>query len=165
MRIAALVFFSIFLGLGFLSRQTFSAEITKVIIGVDAPAGNTADVILIPGGYTCRYAAGGQLLEVPADVMSLAQAQEAFFAAPLGGQTCDGKLYGFPAEYNLEYGGAYVNPALFEEAGLTYPPQWKSWDDVVTDAEKLTKVGADGVMTDEPSRLKNVLVQRGQWVS
>src|SRR5687767_11928634 len=127
--------------------ETFPWDVFIQTIQTSLPAGNTADVILIPGGYTCRYAAGGQLLEVPADVMTLEQAQEVFFAAPLGGQTCDGKLYGFPAEYNLEYGGAYVNPPLFEAAGLAYPPQWENWDAVVADAKKLTTVGSDGVMT------------------
>ena len=127
--------------------ETFPWDVFIQTIQTSLPAGNTADVILIPGGYTCRYATGGQLLEVPANVMTPAQADEAFFAAPVGGQTCDGKLYGFPAEYNLEYGGAYVNPALFESAGVTYPPQWKTWDDVIADAEKLTQVGSDGVMT------------------
>ncbi len=127
--------------------ETFPWEVFIQTIQTSLPAGNTADVILIPGGYTCRYASGGQLLEVPADVMTLDAAKDIFFDAPLGGQTCDGKLYGFPAEYNLEYGGAYVNPALFEAAGLTYPPQWQTWDDVVADARKLTTVGSDGVMT------------------
>ena len=127
--------------------ETFPWDVFIQTIQTSLPAGNTADVILIPGGYTCRYASGGQLLEVPADVMTLAQAQEAYYAAPLGGQTCDGKLYGFPAEYNIEYGGAYVNPALFEAASLTYPPKWSTWDDVVADAKKLTQVGSDGVMT------------------
>ena len=127
--------------------ETFPWDVFIQTIQTSLPAGNTADVILIPGGYTCRYAAGGQLLEVPSDVMTLDQAKEIFFAAPLGGQTCDGKLYGFPAEYNLEYGGAYVNPALFEEAGLNYPPKWDTWDAVVEDAKKLTKVGSDDVMT------------------
>ena len=127
--------------------ETFPWDVFIQTIQTSLPAGNTADVILLPGGYTCRYATGGQLLEVPADVMTLEQAQEVFFAAPLGGQTCDGKLYGFPAEYNLEYGGAYVNPALFEAAGLTYPPKWENWDAVVADAKKLTQVGSDDVMT------------------
>ena len=127
--------------------ETFPWDVFIQTIQTSLPAGNTADVILIPGGYTCRYAAGGQLLEVPADVMTVAQAQEIFFAAPLGGQTCDSKLYGFPAEYNIEYGGAYVNPALFEAGGVTYPPQWQTWDDVVADAKTLTQVGSDGVMT------------------
>ncbi len=128
-------------------QETFPWDVFIQTIQTSVPAGNTADVIIIPGGYTCRYAQGGQLLEVPADIMSLEQAQEAFFAAPLGGQTCDGKLYGFPAEYNLEYGGAYVNKVLFEEAGLTYPPAWQTWADVVADAKQLTKVGDDGVMS------------------
>ncbi len=127
--------------------ETFPWDVFIQTIQTSLPAGNTADVILIPGGYTCRYASGGQLLEVPADVMTLAQAQETFFAAPLGGQTCDGKLYGFPAEYNLEYGGAYVNPALFEAAGIAYPPKWANWDAVVADAKKMTVLGSDGVMT------------------
>jgi len=127
--------------------ETFPWDVFIQTIQTSLPAGNTADVILIPGGYTCRYAAGGQLLEVPADVMTLDQAKETFYAAPLGGQTCDGKLYGFPAEYNIEYGGAYVNPALFEAADLTYPPAWKTWDDVVADAKKMTTLGSDGVMT------------------
>ncbi|MEO8357628.1 MAG: sugar ABC transporter substrate-binding protein [Chloroflexota bacterium] len=127
--------------------ETFPWDVFIQTIQTSLPAGNTADVILIPGGYTCRYAAGDQLLEVPADVMTPDQAKEVFFAAPLGGQTCDGKLYGFPAEYNIEYGGAYVNPALFAAAGVTYPPAWENWDAVVEDARKLTQVGSDGVMT------------------
>ena len=127
--------------------ETFPWDVFIQTIQTSLPAGNTADVILIPGGYTCRYASGGQLLEVPADVMTLDAAKEMFYAAPLGGQTCDGKLYGFPAEYNIEYGGAYVNPALFEAAGVAYPPAWENWDAVLADAEKLTTVGSDGVMT------------------
>jgi multiple sugar transport system substrate-binding protein len=127
--------------------ETFPWDVFIQTIQTSLPAGNTADVILIPGGYTCRYAAGGQLLEVPAAVMTLTAAEALFYSAPLGGQTCDGKLYGFPAEYNIEYGGAYVNPALFKAAGLAYPPQWSNWDAVIADAKKLTTVGSDGVMT------------------
>ncbi len=127
--------------------ETFPWDVFIQTIQTSLPASNTADVILIPGGFTCRYAAGGQLLEVPADVMTVDAAKGIFFDAPLGGQTCDGKLYGFPAEYNLEYGGAYVNPALFEAAGVAYPPKWDNWDAVVADAKKMTVLGSDGVMT------------------
>jgi multiple sugar transport system substrate-binding protein len=127
--------------------ETFPWDVFIQTIQTSLPAGNTADVILIPGGYTCRYATGGQLLEVPAKVMSLDKAKGIFYAAPLGGQTCDGKLYGFPAEYNIEYGGAYVNPTLFAAAGVAYPPKWSNWDAVVADAKKMTTLGPDGVMT------------------
>jgi multiple sugar transport system substrate-binding protein len=126
--------------------ETFPWDVFIQTIQTSVPAGNTADVIQIPGGYTCRYGLGGQLLEVPAEIMTLEQAQEIFFAAPLGGQVCDGKLYGFPDEFNLEYGGAYVNQSLFEAAGLSYPPAWSSWSEVVADAQKLVEYNDDGTM-------------------
>jgi ABC-type glycerol-3-phosphate transport system substrate-binding protein len=58
--------------------ETFPWDVFIQTIQTSLPAGNTADVILIPGGYTCRYASGGQLLEVPADVMTLDAAKELF---------------------------------------------------------------------------------------
>lgn len=127
--------------------ETFPWDVFIQTIQTSIPAGNAADVIVMPGGFVPRFAKGGQLLEVPADILSVDKANELYFAAPLGAQTLDGKLYGFPLEYNLEYGGAYVNPAMFKAAGLTYPPVWKTWDDVVADAAKLKQVGDDGVMT------------------
>lgn len=126
--------------------ETFPWDVFIQTIQTSLPAGNVADVVLLPGGYTCRYARGGQLSEVPAEVLTLEQAQEIFYAAPLGGQVCDGKLYGIPAEYNLEYGGAYVNETFFREVGLSYPPAWKTWDEMLADAEKLTKYGQENVM-------------------
>jgi multiple sugar transport system substrate-binding protein len=127
--------------------ETFPWEVFIQTLQTSLPAGNEADVIILPGGNTCKYGLGGQLSEVPADVLTLADAQKEFYDAPIGNQTCDGKLFGFPIEYNLEYGGAYVNPALFEAAGVAYPPAWKTWDEMVADAAKLTQVGPDGVMT------------------
>lgn len=126
--------------------EAFPWDVFIQTIHTSIPAGNTADVIQIAGGYTCRYALGGQLLEVPAEMMALEQAEEIFFAAPLGGQVCNGKLYGFPAEYTLEYGGTYVNQALFEAASLAYPPAWASWAGVVADAQKLVEYNDDGSM-------------------
>ncbi len=58
--------------------ETFPWDVFIQTIQTSLPAGNTADVILIPGGYTCRYASGGQLLEVPANVMTLDQAKGIF---------------------------------------------------------------------------------------
>jgi multiple sugar transport system substrate-binding protein len=58
----------------------------------------------------------------------------------------EGKLFGFPNEYNLEVGAVLANQRMFEEAGLTYPPVWKNWEELVSDAKKMTKVEND-VMT------------------
>ena len=65
--------------------ETFPWDVFIQTIQTSVPAGNAADVIQLPGGYTCRFAAGGQLLEVPEDLMTLGEASETFFAAPLGG--------------------------------------------------------------------------------
>ena len=79
-------------------------------------------------------------------MLTLAKAQDLFYKAPLDGYVWEGKLYGMPNEYNLEVGGVLANKRLFEEAGLTYPPTWASWDALVADAKKMTKV-TDGTMT------------------
>ncbi len=106
-------------------------------------AGTEADVLEMFGSWVCSYAKGGRLAEVPAEVMGYSQAQELFYAAPLDGYYCDGKLYGMPNEFNLEVGGALVNPALFEAAGVTYPPAWQNWDEIAADGSKLAQFDGD----------------------
>ena len=110
-------------------------------------AKNEADVIELFGTWTCSYAKAGRLMEVPADVMTYEQAQQTYFKAPLDGYYCDGKLYGLPHEFNLENGGALVNPALFEKHGVTYPPQWKTFADMIADAQKMTEVEGGQMLT------------------
>ncbi len=111
------------------------------------PAKSEADVIEMFGTWTCGYARGGRLMEVPRIVMSLPEAQEQFFKAPLDGYNCDGKLYGFPNEFNLEYGGVLVNPEIFKKHNVPYPPQWKSFDELIADAKKMTESDSSGAMT------------------
>lgn len=126
--------------------ETFPWDVFIQTIQTSLPAGQVADVIEMPGGMGLRFAKGGQLLEVPEQVVTLERAKELFFEAPLGGYIYQGKLYGLPIEFNLEYGGAYVNREMFEAAGLPYPPQWKTWSDVVEYAKKLTKFDSSGAM-------------------
>jgi multiple sugar transport system substrate-binding protein len=80
---------------------------------------------------------------MPLSLMTYDQAAEKFFKAPLDGYYCDGKLYGLPQEFNLENGGALVNPAFFEEAGVAYPPKWGNFADLIADAKKMTKFDGD----------------------
>ncbi len=105
-----------------------------------------ADVIEMFGSWVQSYAKGGTLAEAPEDIVSMSQARELFYAAPLDGYVWEGKLYGLPNEYNLENGGVLVNKRMFEEAQLKYPPEWKSWEELVGDAKKLVKMEGD-VMT------------------
>lgn len=105
-----------------------------------------ADVIEMFGSWVQSYAKGGTLAEAPEDIVSMSQARELFYSAPLDGYVWEGKLYGLPNEYNLENGGVLVNKRMFEEAQLKYPPEWKSWEELVEDAKKLVKMDGD-VMT------------------
>jgi multiple sugar transport system substrate-binding protein len=111
------------------------------------PAGTEADILQMFGSWVCSYAEGNNLAEVPADVLTVDDAQSKILAAPIGGYICDGKLYGIPQEYNIEYGAVMVNTKLADEAGATnYKEGWKDWDAFIEDAKKLTVV-QDGVMT------------------
>lgn len=126
--------------------ETFEYDLFIQTLQTSMPAGTDADVIEMFGTWVCSYGNGGRLLEVPADVMTYAQAQELYFKAPLDGYYCNGKLYGLPHEFNLENGGALVNPALFEAHGVTYPPQWATFADLVADAVKMTEFDGDTMM-------------------
>jgi len=79
--------------------------------------------------------------------MTVAQAKDLFYSAPIGGFIVNDKLYGFPQEFNCEYGGVLVNKTLFQAAGITFPPQWKTMDDVVADGKKLVQHDASGMMS------------------
>lgn len=115
-------------------------------IQTNMAAKTEADVMEMFGSWVQAYAKGGTLAEVPEVLMSMSKAQELFYAAPLDGYVWEGKLYGMPNEYNLEVGGVLANQRMFEEAGLKYKPEWKTWEELVADAVKMTKV-QDGVMT------------------
>jgi multiple sugar transport system substrate-binding protein len=123
--------------------ETFEYELYIQTLQTSMAAGTEADVIEIFGTWTCSYANGGRLMEVPADVMTYEQAKELYYQAPLDGYYCNDKLYGMPHEFNLENGGALVNPALFEAHGVTYPPQWANFDALRADAAKMSEFEDD----------------------
>jgi multiple sugar transport system substrate-binding protein len=100
------------------------------------PAGSQADILQMFGTWTCSYA--DFLAPVPDDVMTLEDAQAAFYPAPIGGYTCDDTLYGFPHEFNIEYGAALLNTQIAEDAGVDYEAGWDSWDAFRADALKMT---------------------------
>jgi multiple sugar transport system substrate-binding protein len=106
-------------------------------------AKNEADVIEMFGSWVQSYAKGGTLAVADDQQMSMAKAREIFYDAPLDGYVESGKLYGLPNEFNLENGGVIINKRMFKEAGLNEAPTWGTWDDLVTDAKKLTKMSGD----------------------
>jgi multiple sugar transport system substrate-binding protein len=134
------------------------------------------DLVLMPPAAVCTYAAN--LADVPADVVSLSDAQNTFFAPPLQGATCNGVLKGLPMEYNLEYGGVIINLDKWEAKFPGRPPGWTDWNAFLADATALAerdstgKPCTNGLDIDpdwpEPARhilLSQILQRGGQYWS
>jgi multiple sugar transport system substrate-binding protein len=127
--------------------ESFEYDLFIQTLQTSMPAGTEADIMEMFGTWVCSYADGGRLAEMPESIISRAEAEDLFFAAPLQGYDCSGKLYGLPNEFNIENGAALVSPALFEAAGVAYPPDWgDDMDAFLADAQNLTQFDGD-VMT------------------
>ncbi len=127
--------------------ESFDYDTYIQTLQTSLPAGTEADIMQMFGSWVCSYAEGDNLAEVPADILSIDDAKNELLSAPLGGYICNGKMYGIPQEYNIEYGAVMVNTKLADEVGATnYQDGWKDWDEFIEDAKKLT-VEQDGVMT------------------
>ena len=123
--------------------ESFEYDLFIQTLQTSMPAGTEADIIEMFGSWVCSYANGGRLAEVSDTIISLPEAEEAFFRAPIEGYTCDGKLYGLPNEFNIENGGVLVNKKLFDEAGIAYPPTWATMPDLLNDAQNLAQWDGD----------------------
>jgi multiple sugar transport system substrate-binding protein len=96
-------------------------------------AGNAAaDVYEVWGGWVLDFASQGVLSETPAKFA--AELEDDAYAPVLGALKHEGKYYGAPVEFNIEYGGMVVNKKLYDEAGMTYPTTWAQ---LIEDAKKV----------------------------
>ncbi|RMF30398.1 MAG: extracellular solute-binding protein, partial [Chloroflexi bacterium] len=128
-----------------ITLETFDYDTYIQTLQTAMPAGEEADILQMFGTWTSEYA--DRLAPVPADVMTVEEAQKLYYAAPIGGFIVDGVLYGLPQEFNMEYGGVLVNKTMYEQAGLTYPPRWSTMEDVLKDAQALVQTDDTGMMT------------------
>jgi multiple sugar transport system substrate-binding protein len=101
-------------------------------------------VVQLFGTWVCSYA--DTLTSVPSDVTSLEDARADFYEAPIDGFTCDETLYGFPQEFNIEYGATLVNTEIAASAGVDATAGWASWDEFKADAKAMTET-RDGTIT------------------
>jgi multiple sugar transport system substrate-binding protein len=125
--------------------ENFDYDLYLQTLQTAMPAGEEADILQLFGTWTSQYYE--RLAPVPAELMTIEQARQTFYAAPIGGFIVNGVLYGMPQEFNCEYGGVLVNKTLYAAAGLTYPPQWQSMDEVLADGEALAQKDSSGMMT------------------
>ncbi len=124
-----------------LEFETFDYDSYIQTLQTALPAGTEADILQMFGTWTCSYA--DNLAPVPSDISTVADAQSAFFEAPIGGYICDDTLYGFPQEFNIEYGATLVNTALAEAADVDTSAGWATWDEFKADAKAMTETRDD----------------------
>jgi multiple sugar transport system substrate-binding protein len=125
--------------------EHFDYELYLQTLQTAMPAGEEADILQLFGTWTSQYYE--RLAPVPAEVMTVEQAQETFYSAPVGGFIVDGVLYGMPQEFNCEYGGVLVNLSKFDALGLPYPDQWQSFDDAIATGIFLSQNDESGMMS------------------
>ncbi len=119
-----------------IEMETFEYELYIQTLQTAMPAGDEADIIEMFGTWTCSYA--DRLAPMP-EAMAADFDPEMFYHATFDGYVCDDSVRGLPFEFNMEYGAVLVNGAMFRDAGLEFPPQWESWDDLMSDAQALVK--------------------------
>lgn len=98
-----------------------------------------ADIYEIWGGWAIDFAPTGAFAAVPDEYM--ATIKEDSYEPVLGALEHEGKYYGIPMEFNIEYGGMLVSKPKFDELGLSYPT---TWDEMIEDARKAAK--SDGAV-------------------
>ncbi|MCJ7519931.1 MAG: extracellular solute-binding protein [Anaerolineaceae bacterium] len=125
--------------------ESFDYDTFIQTLQTSLPAKTEADILTLFGSWVCSYSEGGYLASVPESVITVPEAEEKYFNSAIGGYACDGRLYGIPQEFNIEYGAVLVNTNLAKEAGVAVDG-WADWDEFIADAKKLTVV-QDGVMT------------------
>ena len=84
------------------------------------------DIIAVWGGMAPNFIGTDALSEVPEDLAK--ELDKDYMAPTVGSYKKNGKYYGVPMEYNLEYGGMIVNKKLFHEKA--YPTTWEELRDV-----------------------------------
>jgi len=105
------------------------------------PAKTEADILQMFGTWTCSYA--DNLAEAPKEIISVENAREKFFNAPINGYICNNRVMGLPQEFNIEYGAALVNTVMADEAAVDLSKGWASWDELIADAKAMT-LSVDG---------------------
>jgi multiple sugar transport system substrate-binding protein len=131
--------------------ETFDYPVYIQTLQTALPAGTEADILIMFGTWNCGYASGGRLAAVPETVLTIEEARELYYDAPLDGFICPDEngtpaLYGLPQEFNIEYGAVLTNTEIAAAAGVELPDPlvgWESWDSFIADAAKLTEGDQD----------------------
>ena len=151
-----------------LSNYPFDVYNQKIQTALTSGKGEV-DIIAVWGGTAPNFIETDALAEVPEDIVK--ELESDYLDRTLGVFQKEGKYYGVPMEFNLEYGGMIVNKKLFEEAGLSYP---QTWEELRETSKKVAKKNGEVMemtgfdMIDADALICNylsmILQQGGQYL-
>lgn len=113
---------------------------SKVLTSLTSKKGG-ADIYELWGGWGVDYASTGAFAAMPDDLAN--EIMNDAYPSTYGALEYEGKLYGMPMEFNIEYGAMIANLDLLKEAGLEVAT---TWDELIDQAKQLT-VEENGVLT------------------
>ncbi len=99
-------------------------------------SGTEPDIFYVDIFWWLELAQNDVLLPLDDLMASTGTDREDFVPALIDAFTFDGKTYGIPKDFNSL--GLFYNKALFDKAGLEYPTDDWTWDNLKATAEKLT---------------------------
>lgn len=102
-----------------------------------------ADIYEMWGGWGVDFAPTGALEPVSEELQKNIEAN--YYESTYGALKSDGKIYGLPLEFNIEYGAMLVRNDLMKEADVKVPT---TWDELVAAGSAGTKMDGD-VMTQK----------------
>ncbi|MBS7298947.1 MAG: sugar ABC transporter substrate-binding protein [Eubacteriales bacterium] len=108
----------------------FATKLTTQIAGGTAP-----DVFIHDSGATASFGANGAAMDLSEKIAADINADD-YISALYAAKDADGKVWGVP--HGLNVVGLYYNETLFDEAGLSYPDETWTMQDVLDAAKKLT---------------------------
>lgn len=115
----------------------------QLSIGVVSDA--LPDIVIIDNPDHAAYASMGIFADLTDKLKDWPDMQQ-YYQGPINSCTLDGKLYGLPFGSNCLM--LYYNTDMFSAAGLSTPPA--TWDDLLTDAKKLTTDKVTGFAVSSP---------------
>jgi multiple sugar transport system substrate-binding protein len=113
-----------------------------------------------------KYAKGKVIIPIEDQVKEANVDTTKYPEALVQSYTVDGKLYALPKDYDTI--GLWYNKVMFDEAGLEYPNENWTWDDLLENAKKLTNAskGVYGFASqlDSQQAWYNTVPQAGGYI-
>ena len=111
---------------------------------------------------TPKYAAEGVLENLDSYIKDTGYDLNDYWPGLLESASYDGSVYGFPRD--IEVNVLYYNKDLLDAAGVAYPDDTWTWDDLQAAAEKLTVKDASGVTTQYALAMEGGSGKWSKWV-